>query len=291
MKEYTSHILDVFKKYNAQATFFVSGHNIGKGQIDVTDEYINVIKRMDAEGHQIGSHTWTHLDLSKITREERRLQMTNNEMAIRNIVGKIPTYMRPPYSSCSDECKQDMADLGYHLSYFDVNGEDYAQAPLGTFQNSLDWFKGNVTKNNATPEKNQWLSISHDIVNETAYQLTEYMLSTLTQLGYKAVTMGECMNDPPENWYRSSDNSSSTSVKVSGTPTASATSRASLTAPTQSATGSDSTTGTQDGTSSASASSSASATAEVTQSAASGLASSSLAALALSAALAFAFAL
>jgi hypothetical protein len=32
--------------------------------------------------------------------------------------------------------------------------------------------------------------------------LTEYMLSTLTQLGYKAVTVGDCLGDPKENWYR-----------------------------------------------------------------------------------------
>jgi hypothetical protein len=44
-------------------------------------------------------------------------------MALSNIVGKFPTYMRPPYSSCSaaSGCEQDMADLGYHISYFDLD--------------------------------------------------------------------------------------------------------------------------------------------------------------------------
>jgi hypothetical protein len=39
--------------------------------------------------------------------------------------------------------------------------------------------------------------------------LTEYMLSTLTQLGYKAVTVGECLGDPADNWYRRADGSAS----------------------------------------------------------------------------------
>jgi peptidoglycan/xylan/chitin deacetylase (PgdA/CDA1 family) len=269
MKDYTSHILDIFKKYNAHATFFVSGHNIAKGQIDVTDEYIQVIKRMDAEGHQIGSHTWTHLALDDISQKDRHLQMINNEMAIRNIVGKIPTYMRPPYSKCKTaDCQKDMADLGYHISDFNFSTEDYLEEPKGTFQNSLDWFKGNITKGNATPEKNDWLTIAHDIIGPTAYNLTEFMLSTLTQLGYKAVTIGDCLNDPPENWYRSADNSSSTSSKSSD----------------PSATGSDGSSKTQDG------SPTASTTVQVTQSAASGFASSSLAVLSLSAVVAFAFA-
>ena len=142
-------------------------------------------------------------------------------MALNNIVGKIPTYLRPPYSSCDAACQQDMSDLGYHLIYFDVDTDDYEQAPLNTIQNSKDWFKGNITKKGATPKSNDWLAISHDIVEQTANNLTEYMLSTLTELGYKAVTVGECLGDPEDNWYRqfgdSADrtgNSSSTSVSA-----------------------------------------------------------------------------
>lgn len=202
MKSFTSHILDVFKKYNAKATFFITGNNIGKGQIDITDEYVNVIKRMDAEGHQIASHTWTHLNLSLITSLERKNQIWKNEMALHNIVGKIPTYLRPPYSACDSACQQDMSELGYHLAYFDVDTDDYHQVNASRIQNSKDWFKGNITKGGATPQTHDWLSISHDIIEQTADNLTEYMLSTLTQLGYKAVTVGECLGDAKENWYR-----------------------------------------------------------------------------------------
>lgn len=182
---------------------------------------------MDAEGHQIASHTWTHLDLSKIDKDDRKDQILNVEGALNNIVGKIPTYIRPPYSSCTvaSGCEQDMQDLGYHVIYFDIDTDDYQQNPRNTFQNSLDWFKGNITKNDATPEKNEWLSISHDIIDKTANELTEFMLKTITDLGYKAVTVGECLGDPKDNWYRrfgdSADrvgaNSTSTSVSSSFT--------------------------------------------------------------------------
>lgn len=111
-KTYTSHILDVLATYNAKATFFVTGNNINKGEIDITQEFIDVIKRADAAGHQIASHTWTHLDLSAVSQIDRKNQMWKNEMALRNILGKIPTYMRPPYSSCTGQCETDMADLG-----------------------------------------------------------------------------------------------------------------------------------------------------------------------------------
>jgi len=201
-KVFTSHILDVLSSYNAKATFFITGNNINKGQIDITDEFVQVIKRMDAEGHQIASHTWTHLDLSAISQLDRKNQMWKNEMALRNIVGKIPTYMRPPYSSCTGQCETDMADLGYHVTYFDVDTDDYEHDSPSLIQTSKDWFTGNITQNGATSKNSQWLEITHDIHEQTANNLTDYMLSTLTKLGYKAVTVGECLGDPAANWYR-----------------------------------------------------------------------------------------
>ncbi|EDU51408.1 CDA1 xylanase chitin deacetylase [Pyrenophora tritici-repentis] len=201
-KQFTNHILDVMDSYNAKATFFITGNNINKGQIDITPEFVTVLKRMDAAGHQLASHTWTHLDLSAISKQDRYNQMIKNEMALRNIVGKIPTYMRPPYSSCTAEsgCEQDLADLGYHVTYFDLDTDDYEHDAPNLIQYSKDVFMGNVTKGKAA--STQWLEIGHDIHEQTAYNLTEYMLSTLTQLGYKAVTVGDCLGDPAANWYR-----------------------------------------------------------------------------------------
>lgn len=46
------------------------------------------------------------------------------------------------------------------------------------------------------------LAIAHDIHQLTAESLTGYMLDYLYGQGLRAVTMGECMQDPKENWYR-----------------------------------------------------------------------------------------
>lgn len=223
-KDYTENILNVLKSYDAKATFFITGNNINKGQIDKTQEHIHAIKRMSAEGHQIASHTWTHLDLSKISPEDRKNQMWNVEMALNNIVGRIPTYMRPPYISCDTACSQDMNDLGYHIIYWDVNTDDYQQYNATQIQKSKDWFTGNVTNGGATAQNSSSLTISHDVFEQTANNLTEHMLSTLTRLGYKAVTVGECLGDPEENWYRQFGDSpdrksnSSSTVSASSTP-------------------------------------------------------------------------
>ncbi|KAF2262629.1 glycoside hydrolase/deacetylase [Lojkania enalia] len=222
LQEYTAHILDIFASYGGKATFFITGNNINKGEIDTTPELSSVIQRAHSEGHQIASHTWTHLDLSAISHGDRVNQMYKNEMALRNILGFFPTYMRPPYSSCTGECETDMANLGYHVVYFDVDTDDYQQDDPSLIQNSKNWFKGNITAGGASPSSDSWLSISHDIHQQTAYNLTDFMLSTITSLGYNAVTVGECLGDPEANWYRSSSGGGTVSSSATGTATSSA---------------------------------------------------------------------
>jgi hypothetical protein len=47
------------------------------------------------------------------------------------------------------------------------------------------------------------VAINHDILYQTAYNLTNYMLDYMKFLNYgTSVTVGECLGDPPENWYR-----------------------------------------------------------------------------------------
>lgn len=229
---YTTQVLDVLANYSAKATFFITGNNLGKGEIDIASNgYVPIIQRMHTDGHQIASHTWTHLDLSAISSLDRKNQMWKNEMALRNILGFFPTYMRPPYSSCtaSSGCEADMETLGYHVTYFDVDTDDYEQDSTTLIQNSKNWFTGNITAGGATAANSDWLVIGHDIHYQTAYNLTDYMLSTLTSLGYKAVTVGECLGDPAANWYRTASgapSSTSTSAASSSTPSSATSSAA-----------------------------------------------------------------
>lgn len=202
---YTDHILDLLQQYNASATFFITGINNGKGEIDDPSlPWPATIRRMYAEGHQVASHTWSHADLCNITSSERKNEMYKNEMALRNILGVIPTYMRPPYSSCTAECgcEADMLDLGYHISYFDLDTADYLNDSPTLIQNSKDIFSAALNAQTAVVEDSDFLVIAHDIHNQTANNLTEYMLVELLNKGYRPVTLGECLGDAKENWYR-----------------------------------------------------------------------------------------
>ncbi|KAE9566970.1 Chitin deacetylase [Colletotrichum fructicola] len=199
--KYTSDLLDLLKRYNASATFMVTGNNNAKGKIDnMTLPWANIIKRMYSEGHQIASHTWSHADLCNITSAQRKDEMYKLEMALRNIIGVFPTYMRPPFSSCNAECgcEDDMAALGYSVIYFDLDTQDYLHdSPTEIAQSKTIVDQAIAAK--PAPSDN-FLVIGHDIHQQTVYNLTEYMLQKFQ--GKQMVTLGDCLGDPKTNWYR-----------------------------------------------------------------------------------------
>lgn len=113
---YTGDLLDLLKKNNIRATFFVVGTNGGKGQIqDKTTGFPALLQRMYSDGHQIGSHTWSHEDLSAITAQQRRDQIIRNEIALVSILGFFPTYLRPPYTRWTPQALEELKQLGYHV--------------------------------------------------------------------------------------------------------------------------------------------------------------------------------
>lgn len=54
----------------------------------------------------------------------------------------------------------------------------------------------------ANPATAKFLHIEHDPVQQSVYNLTDYMLASLQRNGFRAVTVGECLGDPKANWYR-----------------------------------------------------------------------------------------
>jgi len=227
---YTTELLDTLKGLNASATFMVTGNNKGKGEISNTSlAWPSIIQRMHNEGHQIASHTWSHPNLTMISSSDRRNEMYKNEIALQSILGFFPTYMRPPYSSCDDACRADMKDLGYHITYFDLDTNDTILQNASQVQGSKDLFSSKVA-NVADPKQTQFLVIGHDIELQTATNLTDFMVRTLQGKGFRAVTVGECLGDPVENWYRGNgtEEALGNATTASGSTSASASASASM---------------------------------------------------------------
>jgi hypothetical protein len=163
-----------------------------------------IIQRMYKQGHQVASHTWSHQSLDTINGQQRQNQIVYNEIALGNILGRYPTYVRPPYSQCSSDCQTLMEDLGYHVINFDVDIEDAISYP--DLQASINNFSGNLTSKSDLASDNL-LVVGHETSSDTVHKTTEIMLKSLNARGFKAVTVGDCLDDPKSNWYRYLDGS------------------------------------------------------------------------------------
>ncbi|GME62723.1 Chitin-binding type 1 [Neofusicoccum parvum] len=200
---YTSELLDILQANGVPATFFVTSVNLHKGGIDnASTAWPGIITRMVNEGHQVASHTFSHQNLNEITSAERFDQMVKNEMAIRNVLGYFPTYMRPPYNTClrTAGCVDDLEALGYHIIKYNVDTKDYENLTPELIQNSKDIFSEALDGGNAS--SSNFIIGNHDIHPQTVTNLTQFIIDEGTAQGYTFVTVGECLGDPAGNWYR-----------------------------------------------------------------------------------------
>ena len=118
----TEKILNVLKKHNVPAAFFLVGNYIEKNA--------DLVRRMVDEGHIVGNHTMHHYDMSKIsTKEAFSNELTELEILFKETTGKdLPKYYRPPQGIYSKENLLMAEELGYQtvfwsLAYMDWNND------------------------------------------------------------------------------------------------------------------------------------------------------------------------
>lgn len=87
----TPRLLDILRTRNIKATFYVIGRNV--------DRYPHIVRRIVAEGHEIGNHTYTHRKLTSLGDSEVRKEMRRTEDAIVRAAAVKPRTMRPPYGA------------------------------------------------------------------------------------------------------------------------------------------------------------------------------------------------
>ena len=177
----TPQALDILAKYKIKATFFVQGKNIAGNEA--------ILKRMQAEGHEVGNHSWNHPVLTQLSLEDAKKQITDTEDAIKNVLGKSSKLMRPPYGAISDDIRNSL-DLSFIL--WDVD--------------SLDW----KSKNEAsifTEIQHQTsdgaIILLHDIHQPSVNSLPK-VIEYLQEQGYSFVTVSELLNTrlkPHEIYY------------------------------------------------------------------------------------------
>jgi peptidoglycan/xylan/chitin deacetylase (PgdA/CDA1 family) len=92
---FTPRVLDVLKREGVKATFFVVGNR--------AEKHPDVMRRIVAEGHVVGNHSWSHANLPKLSDEKFREEIRKTDRIIRQFTGYTPSFVRPPYGNITEE--------------------------------------------------------------------------------------------------------------------------------------------------------------------------------------------
>ena len=176
---YTSQILDLLKEYDAKATFFVLGM--------YAEKYPDLLKRQYQEGHEIGNHTFSHINVDKTSKEEIEKEFLKTQDIISSIIGTKPKIFRPPYGL-------------YNKRVLEIASKNQCTIILwSTFQDSKDWSNPGVDKIITTTFskiQNGDIILFHDYVYKEESHTVEALktiLPTLKKEGYQFVTISELL--------------------------------------------------------------------------------------------------
>lgn len=117
---FTPHLLDMLDEYGIPATFFMLGRN--------ARQYPDIVRRVVAEGHEIGVHTWSHPNLKAVSRQRKHDEIARTLDILRSL-GADPKLMRPPYGNRDAAVDEIAAGLGLHVIIWSHDSEDWKHLP------------------------------------------------------------------------------------------------------------------------------------------------------------------
>lgn len=185
------HFADIVNQFNTaggRATFFLNGRNWG-----CVYDYADAIVAAVADGHQIASHTFSHPDMTTLTFDEVVYQMTKLDGAFEKILGYSPTYMRPPFGYYTAATNVALQSVGFRYNVmWDLDSNDWGGGPMSAETGAYDQASTTVPH----------IALNHEVYEPTASQLVPYIISWARARNLSMVTVGECLGDPPELWYK-----------------------------------------------------------------------------------------
>jgi peptidoglycan/xylan/chitin deacetylase (PgdA/CDA1 family) len=177
--ENTPRLLEMLKQRNIKATFFLIGQNAAS----IPD----IVRRILADGHEIGNHSWTHPQLSKLSDDRVTAEITKTQDAIKDASGFIPTLLRPPYGAITPRQREWIqTQFGLNIILWSVDPLDWKRPGASV-----------ITQRILGQVRPGAIILSHDIHKQTVDAMPA-TLDGLIAKGYKFVTVSQliAMNKP-----------------------------------------------------------------------------------------------
>lgn len=169
---YTEQLLDGLKERGVKATFFVTGEHALL--------HPDVIRRMAEEGHLLGNHTYTHMQLRNDNREQFKEELLLTNRVIKEITGEDTLYVRPPYGIWDKKLEKELSML-----------------PVLWTVDPLDWCSDDadcIADKVITKAGENDIILMHDYY-ESSVEAALAVVDKLKEQGYLFVTVEELMLD------------------------------------------------------------------------------------------------
>ncbi|GGE69813.1 polysaccharide deacetylase family sporulation protein PdaB [Priestia taiwanensis] len=185
---FSSQVLDVLKEHQAKATFFVVG--------EYAKMHPEIIKREIADGHEVGNHTFTHIDILKVSTSKLKKEIEKTERIIYREGEPELKLFRPPLGNISWPLVKMMEEKNYKVVLWSWH------------QDTRDWAgrgAGSMATQVLTNLRNGDIILFHDAGGDRTptVQALKMILPKLKERGYKCVTVSELLKSHPtyKKWF------------------------------------------------------------------------------------------
>ena len=126
---FTEQVLAILREHQVPATFFVCGKNVEK--------HPDLLRRIIAEGHEVGNHTYSHLFIFFKSRQRIAEEIDRTQAIIEKVIGSRPNIFRPPYGARWFGLVPTLLERGMHLILWSATGYDWKKDVQGITEAAL----------------------------------------------------------------------------------------------------------------------------------------------------------
>lgn len=176
-EEFMPKMLDIFKDENIKITFFAGGTWV--------EDFPDLLKKMDAAGHEIGSHGYSHPHPDQLSKSGNLRDMQKAEKLIYDTIQKRPKLYAPPYGERGSAVLKAAEEQGYSFILWSIDTIDW-QRPAPEV----------IVQRVVSKAHNGAIVLMHP--TDPTVKALPAIIKQLKSEGYEFVKVGDLIKDLPE---------------------------------------------------------------------------------------------
>lgn len=174
-------MLTILRERDVQLTFFAVGSWIEANP--------DIVRQLLADGHELGSHSYTHADFREIPDDQIVAELTQTEQVVTELTGgsTLPLF-RPPYGSYDNRVLQTVANQGYLTIHWSIDSRDAVGEPK-----SAAFLVSQIAESRPPADLQGQIVLAHCCTRASIVDALPALLDRLAEQGLEVVTVSEVL--------------------------------------------------------------------------------------------------